>query len=78
MSYLNSLPSPLSVFGVMSQSPHVHVALDDFRSQDVISVAQPGCRSFTSVIKSERFRSQFSGCRDKKSKQIKMKNMFLG
>lgn len=61
MSYLNSLPAPLSVFGVMSQSPHVHVALDDFRSEDVISVAQPGCRGFTSVIKSERFRSQFSG-----------------
>lgn len=60
MSYLNSLPAPLSVFGVMSQSPHVHVALDDFRSEDVISVAQPGSCGFTSIIKSERFRSQFS------------------
>lgn len=30
VSHLNSLPTPLSVLGVVGESPHVHVALDDF------------------------------------------------
>lgn len=61
VSHLNGLPAPLSVFGVVGQSPHVHVALDDFWSQDVVSVAQPGRRGFAPAVKSERLRSQFGG-----------------
>lgn len=60
LSHLNSFPAPLSVLGVVGQSPHVHVALNDFWSQDVVSVAQSGCCGFSSTVESERFWSQFS------------------
>lgn len=70
VSHLNSLPSPLSVLGVVCQSPHVHVALDDFWSQDVVSVAQPGCCGFTSTVKPERLRSQFGCWLKQKNKKI--------
>lgn len=66
VSHLNSLPTPLSVLGVVGQSPHVHVALDDFWSEDVISVAQPGCCGFSSAVKSKGLRSKFGGYQSKK------------
>lgn len=58
-SHLHCLPAPLPVLGVVSQSPHVHVALDDLWPQDVISVAQSGGCGFTSAVKPEGLGPQF-------------------
>lgn len=52
-SHLHGLPAPLAVLGVVSQPPHVHVALDDLWPQDVVSVAQSGGRGFTSAVEPE-------------------------
>lgn len=59
LSHLHGLPAPLPVLGVVSQSPHVHVALDDLWPQDVISVAQSGGRGFSSAVKPESLGPQF-------------------
>lgn len=59
VSHLHGLPAPLPVLGVVSQSPHVHVALDDLWPQDVVPVAQSGGRGFTSAVKPEGLGPQF-------------------
>jgi len=66
-AHLDSFPTPLSVLGVVGQPPHVHVALDDLRAEDVVAVAQPGRGCFPSAVKPERLRSQFGGWRRKRN-----------
>lgn len=61
VSHLDSLPPPLSVLGVVCESPHVHVALDDLWSEDVVSVTQSGGCGFSSTVESKCLRSQFGG-----------------
>lgn len=68
--HLHGLPAPLPVFGVVGQTPHVHVALDDLWPQDVVAVTQSGGCGLGSCIKAERLRTQFGGCRQKKTLQL--------
>lgn len=61
MTHLHGLPAPLTVLGVVCHPPHVHVALDDLGSQDVVPVAQPGRRSLRAPVKAEGLRAQLGG-----------------
>lgn len=58
MFYLNSLPAPLPVFGVVGEPPHVHVGLDDLGTEDEVFLILASGDSLDSAVKAEGFGSQ--------------------
>ena len=54
---LDCLPTPLSVFGIFGQSPHVEVRLDRLRTQDVIFLVLASRSSLVRRREAEAFGS---------------------
>lgn len=56
--YLNSLPAPLPVFGVVSEPPHVHVGLNDLGTEDEVFLVLPGSDGLDPAVETKRLRPQ--------------------
>lgn len=56
--YLNSLPAPLPVFGVVGEPPHVHVGLYDLRTEDEVFLVLAGGDGLDTTIETECLRAQ--------------------
>lgn len=69
--YLNSLPAPLSVFGVVGEPPHVHVRLDDLRSEDEIFLVLAGGDGLNAAVEAKRLWTQLQSYREQNIQEMK-------
>lgn len=56
--YLNSLPAPLPVFGVVGEPPHVHVRLYDLGAEDEVLLVLAGGDGLDPAVETKRLRTQ--------------------
>jgi len=63
MRYLNGLPAPLPVFGVVGEPPHVHVGLDDLGAQDEVLLVLARGDGLDAAVKTKGFWSQLQSWR---------------
>lgn len=58
MFYLNSLPAPVPVFGVVGEPPHVHVSLYDLGTEDEVFLILSGGDGLDPAIEAKRLGTQ--------------------
>lgn len=63
-AHLHSLPAPLPVFGVVGESPHVHVGLDDLWAEDEVLLVLARGDGLDPPVETKRFWTQLQGCRE--------------
>lgn len=56
--YLCCLPAPLPVFGIVGESPHVPVGLNDLRPQDVVLLILPHSHRLQATVEFKGLRAE--------------------
>lgn len=56
--YLDHLPSPVPVLGLVGEPPEVHVALHHLGPQDVVALAEARGHGLAARVKAERLGAQ--------------------
>lgn len=67
--HLCRLPSPLPVFGIVGEPPHVPVRLDHLRPQDVILLVLPHSHRLQAAVELEGLRAELQHCREEEEGQ---------
>lgn len=69
LTNLNSLPSPLPVFGVMGEPPHVHVGLYDLRAEDEVFLILASGDGLDPAVETKRLGAELQSWRGEKIKK---------